>query len=301
MATDATGVASSPDNIPTYNTAADAPSGKGLNAIVAAIQAALSALRPSSIIGYPADATKYLRGDGTWATAGVPSDGWTALSALTYGTTDGHTFTATYAGDLTASVPVGARVKLTNQAATQYFIVTAHVAGTLTLYGGTTYSITATAITNPFFSREKSPVGFPLDPLKWTEELIDVTDRNQAAPVSATWYNIGALSLAVPIGAWDLSYRTHIGVDKGGGAGDGNVYASLSTVNNAQGDVNLTSAFEGYMTTSGIYVTVFATRRVLLAAKTTYFLNLMSTNSPSNIWNRSGQGNGYIRAISAYL
>lgn len=66
MATDATGAVTSPDNIPTYNTAADAPSGKGLNAIVAAIQAALSALRPSALIGYPADATKALFGDGTW-------------------------------------------------------------------------------------------------------------------------------------------------------------------------------------------------------------------------------------------
>lgn len=43
MALDATGAATSPDAIPTYNTAVDAPSGKGLNAIVAAIQTALSA------------------------------------------------------------------------------------------------------------------------------------------------------------------------------------------------------------------------------------------------------------------
>lgn len=42
MAVDATGPTTTPDNIPTYNTANDIPSGKGLNAIVAAIQAALS-------------------------------------------------------------------------------------------------------------------------------------------------------------------------------------------------------------------------------------------------------------------
>lgn len=42
MATDATGTPTSPDNIPTYNTAVDAPSGKGFNAAMAAIQAALS-------------------------------------------------------------------------------------------------------------------------------------------------------------------------------------------------------------------------------------------------------------------
>jgi hypothetical protein len=46
VATDATGAVTSPDNIPTYNTAADAPSGKGLNAIVAAVQAAITARNP---------------------------------------------------------------------------------------------------------------------------------------------------------------------------------------------------------------------------------------------------------------
>lgn len=52
MAVDATGTPTSPDNIPTYNTAADAPSGKGLNNIVAAIQTALSARvsKPSGIV-----------------------------------------------------------------------------------------------------------------------------------------------------------------------------------------------------------------------------------------------------------
>jgi hypothetical protein len=43
MATDATGTPTSPDNIPTYNVSADAPSGLGFNAAMAAIQTALSA------------------------------------------------------------------------------------------------------------------------------------------------------------------------------------------------------------------------------------------------------------------
>lgn len=43
MAVDATGTPTSPDSIPTYNTAADNPSGKGLNNIVAAVQTGLTA------------------------------------------------------------------------------------------------------------------------------------------------------------------------------------------------------------------------------------------------------------------
>lgn len=51
MATDATGTPTSPDNIPTFLTSADAPSGKGFNAAMTAIQTALSARvnKPSGI------------------------------------------------------------------------------------------------------------------------------------------------------------------------------------------------------------------------------------------------------------
>ena len=100
MPLDASGPATSPDNIPTYDPDADAPSGLGLNAIVAAIQAALTtripkpaspadgdplvydsssstwkrgtdkAVRIAALAGFPNDATKVLKGDGSWA---VPS------------------------------------------------------------------------------------------------------------------------------------------------------------------------------------------------------------------------------------
>lgn len=83
MAVDATGTVTSPDSIPTYNTAADNPSGKGLNNIVAAIQTALSARvnKPSGVAtgdvpvwngttwvvpGGSRTGAKFLRDDGTW-------------------------------------------------------------------------------------------------------------------------------------------------------------------------------------------------------------------------------------------
>lgn len=78
MATDATGTPTSPDGIPTYNTSVDAPSGNGFNAAMAFIQTIITELKagtlPSgklaiaALTGYPADATKVLLGDGTWAT-----------------------------------------------------------------------------------------------------------------------------------------------------------------------------------------------------------------------------------------
>lgn len=95
MATDATGTPTSPDNIPTYNTAVDAPSGKGFNAAMASIQTALNnristpggiatgefsvwngsawvrstVQRPSqaSLATGSSGILTFLRGDGTWA------------------------------------------------------------------------------------------------------------------------------------------------------------------------------------------------------------------------------------------
>lgn len=50
MATDATGTPTSPDSIPTYNTAVDSPSGDGFNATMAVIQTALSARISKSLV-----------------------------------------------------------------------------------------------------------------------------------------------------------------------------------------------------------------------------------------------------------
>jgi hypothetical protein len=109
LATDATGTPTSPDSIPKFNTAVDAPSGLGSNAQMDSIQTALSArvskpsgiasgetaiwngtgwdrssvtkltasniangIAGSQISGYPSDGTKAFFGDGTWK---VPSAG----------------------------------------------------------------------------------------------------------------------------------------------------------------------------------------------------------------------------------
>lgn len=267
--------------------------------------AGAAAILASKLAGYPTDGTKVLKGDGTWGT-GYPTDGWQALSALTYGTTDGHTFTATYAGDLTASVPVGSRIKLTNQAATQYFIVTAHVAGTLTLYGGTTYSITNTAITNPFFSREKAPVGFPLNPTLWTEEFTESVSRAQAAPAAGTWYNIGPSSLAIPIGVWRTYYEATLQIDASGGQADNWGWMTLSTTNNGETDVSMTTFTRDLPPTAGgTWARDHYREKILvLAAKTTYYLNFKVTNAvgTTSVGTLGGSGGStVIRAVCAYL
>lgn len=318
---DASGTPTSPDNIPTYNTAVDPPSGKGFNTAMAQIQAIISELKagtlPSGKINAAAaltgvvstanlgtgtaDGSKFLRGDGFWA----PPDWQTISATLTYSSTDGHTFVVTTSGvDLTGVIPVGARIRLTNQAATQYFIVTAISSTTITLYGGSSYSITNTAITTPAFSQTKAPVGFPLDPTGWTEQLDDTTQRTQVNPVSGTWYNLGALSLAVPIGLWNLEYGVALRAANNAGTAPASAYAALSTNSAAASHSDLVGRLYVAPGTSYVSATGTITRRkfIPLVAKTTFYLIAkVDTTSIAELDFQGQEIDSLIRAVCAYL
>lgn len=75
MATDATGTPTSPDNIPTYNTAGDPPSGKGFNAAMAAIQTALSKRLNISTLFTAVGDLAYASGVGVASRLGIGSAG----------------------------------------------------------------------------------------------------------------------------------------------------------------------------------------------------------------------------------
>ena len=134
--------------------------------------------------------------------------GWTPLGACTYETADSPTFQFSIASDVTGFIGVGHRIKLT-QTTVKYFIVTAvgvYSGGKtiITIFGGTDYTLANAAISSPYYSNVKAPIGFPLDPAKWTVTLNDTTARSQASPAANTVYNLGSLSISMPIGCWDV-------------------------------------------------------------------------------------------------
>lgn len=99
-----------------------------------------------------------LGGKGTGAARHIGSyDGWVkANETLTYASAT--TFTCSAA--LAASLQIGDRIKLT-QTTAKYFYVTGISGTTITVNGGTDYTLANAAITLPFYSHEVSPVGFP--------------------------------------------------------------------------------------------------------------------------------------------
>lgn len=232
----------------------------------------------------------------------VSSDGWNLTTVvLTYSSADSPTFVATTASDLTGVISIGMKLKLT-QTTVKYFIVTAIDATTITLYGGTDYTLANAAITLVSYSQAKEPFGFPLSPLKWQVKVSDTSARTQSTPSASTWYNLGSQSIVLPIGTWNVDYCmygraiiTSTFVD---------MQTTLSTANNSQSDSELTYSINS--TLSGNLAELygmFARNKVItVASKTSYFLNAETTTT--SVTSIGGLGNmvpTVMRAVCAYL
>jgi hypothetical protein len=122
----------------------------------------------------------------------------------------------------------------------------------------------------------RSPQGFPMSPAKWTVSVTDTSIRTQTTPTSGTWYNIGSISISIPIGAWKVMYKVTplMGAT---GASDLALHVTLSTANNT----NSNTEFH-HMTYIGNcqYLTYTAVKesQLIVTSKTSYYLNTKGTN-----------------------
>ena len=234
---------------------------------------------------------------GPFAASGGATD-WFSADAMTYSSADGPSFVMTCSGDQTTKYCAGMFFRLT-QTTVKYFIITkVSYSGvtSITLYGGTDYTLANAAITSPYYSFSQSPFGFPLSPAKWTVEYSGTTDVFQSSPVSGTWYNLGSVSISIPIGIWRVYYMATAYAVVSSNTSSQSI--TLSNANNSESDVNFTSSVFAYTTAcSSLY------REGIIAAtsKTTYYLNSKSSFSPTDINFRGDFSPTIIRAVCAYL
>jgi len=157
------------------------------------------------------------------------------------------------------------------------------------------------AITDPYYSMMKAPAGFPLDLNKWTVQLIDATMKDQQNPTVQTWYNVGSLSLTIPIGIWRVYFFSDTRV-LFSSAQEFSLSTTLSTTNNGSSDTDFTII--SYMTSMAGYAAPHTKEKVLnLAAKTVYYLNLMywATVGATHLYVNGGSAPTIIKAVCAYL
>lgn len=188
---------------------------------------------------------------------------------------------------------------------TQYAIVTkldySAPNTVVTVYTGNANVIPNMTLNSPFYSGQKIPYNFPAERNKWyTEMKVPIGSISQGTPTGSVWYNIGGVKLPVPIGAWDLSWKSGIYTNETSGT-NGNVFGTLSKANNTEDDNDFTACFTNQGVTGNLAIvgTVHITKPIQTTVATDYFLNIMTNNSDAIRMNQSTET--FIRATCAYL
>jgi len=222
--------------------------------------------------------------------------GWYATTeAWSYVSADGNTGVISIPSGGTTRYTPGMRIQLT-QSTVKYFIITAVASTTLTVWGGTDYTLTSGAISAISYSPHKAPVGFPLDPDKWSVIVKDTADRSSASP--SGWQNLGGISITIPIGVWRVGYWVTQYPARASGACS--QFSTLSKANNTEDDKDFTAVV---FSLAGSNIGVSHKEKILnLAAKTVHYLNATSTDGVSAIVFYGGSGGvTIVKAICAYL
>ena len=234
-----------------------------------------------------------------WLSAG---EDWTFASA------DSPTFTFTISGDKSAKYSPGMRIRI-DQSGIKYFIITSVSYSspdtTITVYGGTDYTMTSATIESPCYSMLKAPVGFPLSPTKWSVSLVDSVDRYQNNPVKDTVYNLGSLSVTLPIGVWNVFFQV-VSVCAAASGSYTDIYSGLSTSLSSFNNQSLRGRTYLATTSGGAGISIGNITRstiLTLTSKTTYYVLCMTDLENQSIigFNGAADASTEVHAICAYL
>lgn len=258
---------------------------------------------PGSTTGIPSsNAIRQALNELLMAASGV---GWVKdTSTWTYASADSPTFTVTISGDQTSKFCEGMKIKLT-QTTVKYFWVTkvSYNDGTttLTLYGGTDYTLTNSTITDPCYSNVSAPFGFPLSAAKWTIKLSDGTNRYQANPTAGTFYSPGSFYIDIPIGSWRVLMQGALSVYKSGTSIGVDCSVALSTATNSVSDSELYSRIYDFGTNPHPIVPFSRERFLTLTSKTRYYVIIRTENAADQIELRNDFANLVVSATIGYL
>lgn len=222
---------------------------------------------------------------------------WTYASGT--GTNVG-TFTIT--GDKTSKYQAGDRIQFT-QTTVKYAIITkvsySNPSTTVTIYMGTDYTIANAAISANYYSKVKSPQGFPIDPAKWTITTTSSSDRTTTSSTFASLTD----TLVVPIGCWDIRAKYPMLVSVTGTSallGVVTLSSDASTETNPQLSGVMRSRDASAAASSNAGGTCQVSSTVTLTSSTTFTL-MGKTNAGTLDVQGSTQTPIVLRAVCAYL
>ena len=178
---------------------------------------------------------------------------------------------------------------------------------TITMDGGTDFSLTSGTISNVYFSGSKAPKDFNTNPDKWSVILTDKILHSKAAPSDYTTWHGGAnawssgnsIFLAAPVGlrkvimrcVAEAYYPTH----------ECSMSVTLSNTNNSESYPELTGQVLGY-DDCGMTLTIIPDHEFLFLTKTTlYLLVRADAGSMNSIYINATSSKTIIKIINAYL
>lgn len=156
-------------------------------------------------------------------------------------------------------------------------------------------------------SKIKSPDGFPLNPAKWTVSLTDTSNLSQSSPTNNTYYNVGSISIVIPIGAWNLyySWTAYIAVTTTAVRGIGLVSAfSTATGSVSDNELRMSQQLTGPTGANNILLIATRSKMLVLTSKTSYYpiiLGSVASDAISSIAIRGDLNTTIVRAVCAYL
>lgn len=235
----------------------------------------------------------------------IINTGWVSITGVSpslFYNTYGYDFHLESSTDLRDKIKKGTKIKLIQTTVKYFIVVDVFVVGkgtVIELYGGTDYELTLDEISSAYCSNTKSPIGFPLDPDKWSIKVKDTTARVQSSPVANTWYNIGGISIRLPTGAWLVEYACEHFAQSSALA-DQLLKTTLSTSPTAETDKELTHRTSSYGST--VVDSCYKRKPITVSSITTYYLNLCtSTSGVGSIGRNNGEVPAVLRALCAYL
>jgi hypothetical protein len=240
----------------------------------------------------------------------IAQNGWVEDdNTWLYSSADAPNYLFTISGDQTTVLYPGMRLKCTQSGAVKYFIIVAVSYSSpntiVTVYGGTDYALTNNAISSNYYSSAKAPLGFPLNPEKWSVTFSDTANRSQSSPTTSQWYNPGSMSITVPIGAWVMFFKASIylqyasAADRWAGVTCG-LATSLGTapLTDFAFCVNMGGTFMFILGTGSI------TQNIALTSKTTYYIAISTDGTSATAISVDGLdrcAKTTITAVCAYL
>lgn len=191
--------------------------------------------------------------------------------------------------------------------ATEYAVITkvsySSPNTTVTVFTGTDYNIPNQTLSQPYYSREKVPYGFPASRGKWTVSSINRTNASQSTPTINVWYNIGSTQLSVPSGEWIIDYSG--AAFPSDNSSNVSQFTTLSTGAATEDDKDMTHrtyVASNTVTAFGLIAAVSRSKSITLTSATTYYMNHKTDLAGADSLNNVGaDAPSLVKAECAYI